>query len=130
MSPFRPGRLHPHHLREGIGMAMVFACVAPHGWLLIPDLCADAAGALATRAALEELGRRCAAARPDVIIVATPHNFRVDGAVTLAAVARGAGALRHEGRSVEMNVPVDGPLTAAIAAAARRRAIPVALGGY
>jgi hypothetical protein len=62
---------------------------------------------------LEELGRRCAAARPDVLVVATPHNFRVEGAVSLAAVARGAGALHHEGRSVEMNVPVDGPLTAA-----------------
>lgn len=111
-------------------MVIAFACVAPHGWLLIPDLCADAAGALATRAALEELGRRCAAARPDVLVIATPHNFRVEGAVSLAAVARGAGALHHEGRSVEMNVPVDGPLTAAIAAAARRRAIPVALGGY
>ncbi len=111
-------------------MAIVFACVAPHGWPLIPDLSEDALGALATRAALEELGRRVTAARPDVVVIATPHNFRVDGAICLAAVARGAGTLHHEGRTVELNVPVDGPLTDAIAAEAGRRGIPVALGGY
>jgi len=109
---------------------IVFAGVAPHGWPTIPELSDDALGALATRAALEELGRRCAGARPDVVVVATPHNFRVEGAVCLAAVARGAGILHHEGRTVEMNVPVDGPLTDAIAAAARRRGLPVAMGGY
>ena len=109
---------------------IVFACVAPHGWPTIPDLSEDALGALQTRAALQELGRRCATARPDVIVVATPHGVRVDGAVCLASVARGAGTLRHEGRTVEMNVPVDARLTDAIASAARDRGVPVALAGF
>jgi aromatic ring-opening dioxygenase LigB subunit len=109
---------------------IVFACVAPHGWPTIPELSEDAVGALATRTALEEMGRRCAEAQPDVVVIASPHNFRVAGAICLAAVARGAGTLHHEGRTVEMNVPVDGPLTGAIAEAARRRGLPVALGGY
>ena len=47
-----------------------FAAIAPHG-----DL--DLAPAL--RAAREELGRRCAAAAPDVAVVVTPHNVHVDG---------------------------------------------------
>ena len=109
---------------------IVFACVAPHGWPTIPDLSEAALGALQTRAALQELGRRCAAARPDAIVVATPHGVRVDGAVCLASVARGAGTLRHEGRTVEMNVPVDARLTDAIASAARDRGVPVALAGF
>jgi aromatic ring-opening dioxygenase LigB subunit len=109
---------------------IVFACVAPHGWPTIPDLSEDAVGALATRAALEEMGRRCAGKRPEVVVIASPHNFRVQGAVCLATVARGVGTLHHEGRTVEMNVPVDGPLTEAIAEVARRRGLPVALGGY
>ena len=111
-------------------MVICFAGVAPHGWPLIPDLSEDALGALATRAALEELGRRCAAAAPEVVVVATPHNFRVEGAICLAAVARGAGTLRHAGRVVEMNVPIDGTLTDAIADEARRRGLPIALGGF
>jgi aromatic ring-opening dioxygenase LigB subunit len=109
---------------------IVFAGVAPHGWPTIPDLSEDALGALETRAALHELGRRCAAARPDAIVVATPHGVRVEGAICLASVARGTGTLRHEGRTVEMNVPVDAPLTGAIAATARARGIPIALAGY
>ena len=109
---------------------IVFAGVAPHGWPIIPDLSEDALGALATRSALEELGRRAAAVRPDVVVIASPHNFRVEGAICLAAVAHGAGTLHHQGRTVEMNLPVDAPLTDAIVHAARQRGLPIALGGY
>jgi aromatic ring-opening dioxygenase LigB subunit len=109
---------------------LVFACVAPHGFPIIPNLSDDAEGALATRAAMQELGRRCAAAQPDAIVVATPHGTRVDGAICLAAVARAAGTLRWQGRQVEMNVPVDGPLTDAIAEAARAKQVPIALASY
>jgi aromatic ring-opening dioxygenase LigB subunit len=109
---------------------IVFAGVAPHGWPLIHELSEDAVGALQTRAALEELGRRCAAARPEAIAIATPHGVRVEGSVCLARVARGAGTLRHEGRTVEMNVPVDRRLTEGIAAAAEERGVPVALAGF
>src|SRR5262249_7937972 len=94
------------------------------------DLSEDALGALQTRAALQELGRRCAAARPDAIVIATPHGVRVEGAICLASVARGTGTLRHEGRTVEMNVPVDAPLTGAIATVARAHGIPIALAGF
>src|SRR5438876_7983754 len=109
---------------------LVFACVAPHGFSLIPAMSADAEGALATRAAMEELGRRCAAAQPEVIVIATPHGTRVDGAICLAAVARAAGTLRWGGRQVEMNVPVDAALTDAIANVARAHGVPVALASF
>ena len=111
-------------------MPLVFGCIAPHGFAIIPELSDDADGALATREAMEELGRRCAAARPDVLVIAGPHGVRVDGAICLADVARGAGTLHWRGKTVELNVPVDGAMTEAIAAAATARAIPVALAGY
>ena len=108
---------------------IVFACVAPHGWNLIPEL-DDDGGAPENRAALQAIGRRITDAGTDVIVIATPHNVRVDGAIAMAAVARGAGTL-HEGvNMVEMNVPVDGPLTDAIANAARARGLPIAMVGY
>src|SRR5262245_26566163 len=109
---------------------LVFACVAPHGFPIIPELSEDAEGALATRAAMVELGRRCTAARPDVLVVATPHGTRVDGAICLAAVARAAGTLRWHGRTVEMNVPVDLELTDGIAQAVRAQDVPIALASY
>ena len=111
-------------------MPMVFAAIAPHGFPIIPELSDDAEGGLATREAMHELGRRCAAARPDVIVVAGPHGVRVDGAICLADVARGAGTLRWHGRQVEMNVPVDGRLTDAVAEAAGARGVPIAMAGF
>jgi aromatic ring-opening dioxygenase LigB subunit len=111
-------------------MSLVFAAIAPHGFPLIPDLSDDAGGALATRAAMEELGRRAVAVGIEALVIAGPHGVRVEGAICLADTARAAGALAWQERQVELNVPVDGPLTAAIAAKARERGIPIALAGY
>ena len=63
-------------------------------------------------------------------MIAGPHGVRVDGAISLADTARAAGTLAWQGQQVELNVPVDGPLTDAIAAAAGTRGIPIALVGY
>jgi aromatic ring-opening dioxygenase LigB subunit len=111
-------------------MPIVFAAVAPHGFPIIPDLSDDAEGGLATRAAMLELGRRAKAAGVEALVVAGPHGFRVNGAVVLADTSRAAGTLRWEGRQVELNVPVDGPLTDRIAETARAAGVPVALGGF
>jgi aromatic ring-opening dioxygenase LigB subunit len=51
-------------------VSLVFACIAPHGDVdLAPEL----------RAAMEELGRRCAAAGPEVVVIVTPHSVHVEG---------------------------------------------------
>jgi aromatic ring-opening dioxygenase LigB subunit len=111
-------------------MSLVFAAIAPHGFPIIPDLSDDAEGALATRAAMEDLGRRAVAAGVEALVIAGPHGVRVDGAICLADTARAAGTLAWQGRHVELNVPVDGPLTDAIATKAGERGIPIALAGY
>ncbi|MGI9254823.1 MAG: aromatic ring-opening dioxygenase subunit LigB [Thermomicrobiales bacterium] len=118
------------HPQGRFAMPIVFAAVLPHGFPLIPDLSDDAVGALATRAAMTEVGRRAREAGVEAIVIAGPHGFRVNGAVCLADVARAAGSLGWEGRRVELNVPVDGPLTDRIAGVARDAGVPVALGGY
>src|SRR4051812_46305555 len=111
-------------------MPIVFGAIAPHGFTIIPDMSDDADGGLQTRAAMEELARRFAAADPDVVVIASPHGFRVDGSIVLANVGRAAGTLRWKGRQVEMNVPVDLKLTDAIAASARARGISIAMAGF
>lgn len=111
-------------------MAIVFGAIAPHGFPIIPELSDDAEGGLATREAMRELGRRAKAAGVEAIVIAGPHGFRVHDHVFLADVARGAGTLFWGGKKVEMNLPVDGPLTDGIAAAARERGVPIALGGF
>lgn len=111
-------------------MPLVFAAIAPHGFPIIPDLSDDASGALATRAAMEELGQRATAAGVEALVIAGPHGVRVEGAICLPDTARAAGTLAWQGRQIELNVPVDGLLTNAIAAKAGERRIPIALAGY
>ena len=60
-------------------MSLVFACIAPHG-----DLDLDPA----LRPAMEELGRRFDAARPDVAVVVTPHNVHVEGHFAVITAGR------------------------------------------
>lgn len=111
-------------------MAIVIGAVAPHGFPIIPDLSEDAEGGLKTREAMLEMGRRFAEADPEVIFITGPHGVRVNGFVSLADVGRAAGTLHWDGKKVEMNIPVDMELTAAIGERARARGVPVAEVGY
>jgi aromatic ring-opening dioxygenase LigB subunit len=63
-------------------VTLVFAAIAPHGALVFdgPDS--------PTRRGLEELGRRFADARPEAVIVLTPHGLHVDGHVAVVRSAR------------------------------------------
>jgi len=60
-------------------VSLVFACIAPHG-----DVDLDPA----LRSAMEELGRRAAAAQPDVAVVVTPHSVHVEGHFAVVTSAR------------------------------------------
>jgi aromatic ring-opening dioxygenase LigB subunit len=60
-------------------VSLVFACIAPHGDVdLDPKL----------RPAMEELGRRAAAAQPDVAVVVTPHSVHVEGHYAVVTSAK------------------------------------------
>jgi aromatic ring-opening dioxygenase LigB subunit len=60
-------------------VSLVFACIAPHG-----DMDLDAS----LRAAMEELGRRCAGAAPDVALVVSPHSVHVEGHFAVVTAGR------------------------------------------
>lgn len=111
-------------------MSIVFGAIAPHGFALIPVVSDDADGGLQTRSAMEELGRRFAAAHVDTIVLAGPHGIRVDGAICICQVARGAGALAWQGTMVEMNVPCDLELATRLGEACRATNLAVAMAGY
>src|SRR5581483_2752108 len=76
-------------------MPIVFAAIAPHGSIAIPELCGDGEAGLAARttAGMEELGRRFAAAEPESVVVLTPHGVHVEGAFGVVVAAGHAGTL-------------------------------------
>src|SRR5437016_9627690 len=114
---------------------LVFACIAPHGSMIIPLLNEEGGQkALLTRAAMEELGRRMAAAQPETIVLITPHGHRVDGAFSLLNNQRVRGDLGAEeegsGGGFTVVFEVDKELNAAIVEAAQELQVPVTRIGY
>jgi aromatic ring-opening dioxygenase LigB subunit len=105
---------------------LVFAAIAPHGGLAIEEACAPGEErlALATRRGMQKLGRLLAAARPDTVIVATPHNVHISGALGVVVAARVAGRLGGAPPSVALDVPCDTELAWEILAAFGEAAIP------
>lgn len=108
---------------------LIFACIAPHGSMIIPLLGEKGAEkALATRAAMEELGRRVAAAQPETLVVITPHGHRVDGCFSLLNNRRVQGTLGPEpesnGHSFTLTFEVDKELNAAIVEEAHALDVP------
>lgn len=111
-------------------MPIVIGAVAPHGFPIIPEISDDADGALATRAAMLEMGRRFADAGVEVLFITGPHGIRVNGFVSLSDAGRGAGTLHWHDRTVELMVRMDLDLAHSIADKARARGVPVAQVGY
>jgi aromatic ring-opening dioxygenase LigB subunit len=66
-------------------MTLVFAAIAPHGGPVFDEPEAP------TRKAMEELGRRFAAARPEAAIVLTPHGIHLDQEFAVVRSGRLAG---------------------------------------
>ncbi len=88
-------------------MGLVFAAIAPHGGLAVSEACTpeEMPLAKATRAGMEELGRAFGAAKPDVVVVATPHNVHISGAFAVLVAARMSGNLEGTPQPVELEVP-------------------------
>jgi aromatic ring-opening dioxygenase LigB subunit len=88
---------------------LVFAAIAPHGGIAIAEACSPEERDVAakTRAGMEELGRRFAAARPDVAIVATPHNVHISNALGVIVAGRVAGQLDGARPPIALDLPSD-----------------------
>jgi aromatic ring-opening dioxygenase LigB subunit len=95
---------------------LVFAAIAPHGSMAIPEACSPEERGLATKTqeAMAELGRRFAAARPDATIIFTPHNVHVEGAMAVVTAGTLAGSLSDWTKeTIELRCPTDRDLARA-----------------
>lgn len=108
-------------------MSLVFAAIAPHGTLAVPDAPgAELPGAAKTQAAMEELGRRFDRARPDATIILTPHNVHIDGHFAVVLAGRVAGDLAAwDAPTVELECPIDLELARDVVVGLHDAEIPV-----
>jgi aromatic ring-opening dioxygenase LigB subunit len=107
---------------------LVFAAIAPHGSSAIPGAVKpdEDAKAKTTQAAMAELQRRFEAARPEAVIVMTPHNVHVEGAMAVVTAGSTAGGLADWGApDVTLKAAVDRELADQVRSAIRAAGIPV-----
>ena len=93
-------------------MSLVFAAIAPHGGMTIEEACGPGEDklAIATRKGMQSLGRMFATAKPEAVVIATPHNVHVSGALGVVVSSRVAGQLDGAPRSVALDCPTDADL--------------------
>jgi aromatic ring-opening dioxygenase LigB subunit len=107
-------------------MPLVFAAIAPHGDLAIPEACAPDQRdlAAATQAGMRELELQARAAAPDLVIVLTPHNIHVTSAMAVITSARIAGSLPDAPEPVSLDCEVDRSSALAVLDALHGEGIP------
>jgi len=114
---------------------LVLGVVAPHGAIAVAEACTEEELGLAavTRTAFEELGRRCAAAEPTTVVVVTPHNVHVEGAIAVVVAARLEGAVTGtDGRVITLACDTDRVLSGLVLRALEEFGVPavgVSFGG-
>ncbi len=109
------------------GPGLVFAAIAPHGGEVIPELAGrDLARMSKTRTAMRELGRRAARARPDTVVVLTPHGQMVENAISIGMTARASGSLgERPPAKVFAAFQTDRALARLILAGGRQQGVPL-----
>jgi aromatic ring-opening dioxygenase LigB subunit len=105
---------------------IVVAAIAPHGGIAVAELCdeSELEVAAATRAGLEELGRRFAAAAPEAVVVLTPHNVHVEGSLAVIIAGELEGVVGENGREIALTAPVDLELALALLADLAQARVP------
>lgn len=106
---------------------LVFGGIAPHGGDILEEIADDPRVMAKTRAAMQELGRRFAASRPDTVIIVTPHGLVVEGAISCGATPLAAGMLGDTpSRQIQARFETDVVMVEKIFSEAQSQQLPMA----
>jgi aromatic ring-opening dioxygenase LigB subunit len=111
-------------------MTLTYACIAPHGSDVIPELANKRTlrSFEETRKGMLSVAREVKRARPDTIIIASPHNLRVHQHIGIVTAENSSGTLRGWNapeKRASMKVKCNTVLAKELLAAATRRRLPV-----
>ena len=107
-------------------LGVVFACIAPHGSEAIPELAGDMFEAFAeTRQGMQQLAEEMNRKKPDVIVIATPHNLRLEGTIGVVTTEFTQGKLEANKNTINLQCKCDRELASQILKRARKLGLPV-----
>ena len=99
-------------------MTLIYACIAPHAG----DLIDDPKKVALTRKSMTEMGATLQALAPEVIIIANPHGFRVQEALSICIAER---AIADWSPDVKLDFEMDAELAHDLADEATESNVPV-----
>ncbi len=112
-------------------MTLTFACIAPHGSEIIPQLAGDKLKAFSkTRQGMLKTAALMKRQKIDTIILATPHNLRLKENIGIITTEFTEGSLGNENGSVKIRFQCNRPLAENIYTKAKERGLPVVAVNY
>lgn len=103
----------------------VYACIAPHGGEIIPELQgANPERMAVTRKSMVKLGQQMSDAKPDCIVVLTPHGTRIDGRFSITDSERLEGSWNENEATYKMEKRVERDLARIINEEAIKNGLP------
>ena len=111
-------------------MPVVYACIAPHGAEAIPQLASKIVRRKfhPTTSGMERMADEVERAKPDTIVIASPHNLRLWHHIGIVIAENSSGILcasRQSGKSVTLKMKCDVGFARALLALASKRGLPV-----
>jgi len=114
-------------------MPLEYACVVPHGGDIIPDLAVRKNERLfeKTRDSVRKIAREIRVARPDTIIIASPHNLRLQYNIAIITSENSSGQLSGpRGRRVRLRLKCDRELAQDLLKESTQKHLPVVGANY
>lgn len=112
-------------------MGLVFACISPHGAEVIPELAGTMIDEFAaTRKGMKELASLMKRQNPETIVLATPHNLRLEGNIGVVTSEFTEGTLKANDKIVELRCVCDRKLARGILGKASELKLPVVGANY
>jgi len=110
---------------------LVYACIAPHGGEIIPALSGKKSALYSqTTKGMRTLAVRTREARPDTIVVASPHNLRLPKHIGVVVSEYSSGKLSEGSRQIKLRAKCDVELAKKIVEAAEGMALPVVAANF
>jgi aromatic ring-opening dioxygenase LigB subunit len=105
---------------------LVYACIAPHGGEIVPALAGKKLQMfMETRNGMKGLAGEVKRARPDTIVIATPHNLRLHRYIGVVTAENSTGSAKEGRREIRYRAKCDMALAQKLVDAGEREGLPV-----
>ncbi len=114
-------------------MTVVYACIAPHGGEIIPELASKSILRRfeETRVAMRVLARRISEVRPQTIVIASPHSLRLLSKIAVVISENSSGMLKGSTkRSVTLRARCDVDFAKTVVVQSEKAGLPVVGANY